>query len=556
MTQRPNFLVIVADDLGFSDVGCFGGEIKTPYIDSLANNGIRFTDFHAASACSPTRSMLLSGTDHHIAGIGSMAETLKEFQKGKPGYEGYLNDRVVSLPELLKDAGYHTLMSGKWHLGLTPDRYPCARGFDRSFTLLPGAANHYGWEPQIMENESLPRMLGSTRPFYVEDDKGLRPQDLGKNFYSTDAFADKLLQYFGDRSAHNGNLNKPFFAYLAFSAPHWPLQAPQEDIDDYRGMYDDGPEALRQKRLKSLKSLGLIPEDCVAHEVIAVSDRLMSRKWDDLNPEQRQFSCRSMEIFAAMVQRMDTQIGRILQYLRNSGELNNTFVLFMSDNGAEGMLLEAVPVIEENVFDHIARYYDNSLPNLGKYNSYTWYGPHWASAATAPSRLYKCFPSEGGIRVPFVLNYPPLRVGKNVIDHSFSTVMDIAPTILELAEVKHPALKYRSRTVAPMRGASWIPYLKGEQESIHEKHHVTGWELFGRQAIRKGNWKALYIAKPFGPQKWQLYKLDIDQGETNDLSEIYPEKLAELVMEWDNYVAEVGVVGAAIQYGVLKVDED
>ncbi|KAH6977567.1 arylsulfatase [Ilyonectria sp. MPI-CAGE-AT-0026] len=555
MAQRPNFLVIVADDLGFSDVGCFGGEIKTPHIDSLAKNGLRFTDFHAAAACSPSRSMLLSGTDHHIAGIGSMAESLKEFQRGKPGYEGYLNDSVVALPELLQDAGYHTLMSGKWHLGLTPDRYPCARGFDRSFSLLPGAANHYGWEPQLMDNESLPRMLGTTRPFYVEGDKGIRPQDLGRDFYSTDAFADKLLQYFEDRSAHNDNLNKPFFAYLAFSAPHWPLQAPQQDIDDYCGIYDDGPEALRQQRLRSLKSLGLIPDDTVAHQVIAVSDRVMSRQWADLNPEQRQFSSRSMEIFAAMVQRMDTQIGRILQYLQNSGELDNTFVIFMSDNGAEGMLLEAVPVIEENVFDHIAKYYDNSLSNLGRYNSYTWYGPHWASAATAPSRLYKCFTSEGGIRVPFIMKYLPLTTGESGIEHSFSTVMDIAPTILQLARVRHPAPNYRSRTINPMRGASWLPYLKGEVESIHKKDHVTGWELFGRQAVRKGNWKALYISKPFGPERWQLYKLDVDQGETNDLSETYPDKMAEMIKEWDNYVTEVGVVGAAIQYGVLAVDE-
>lgn len=263
-----------------------------------------------------------------------------------------------------------------------------------------------------------------------------------------------------------------------------------------------------------------------------------------------------MEIYAAMVQRMDMQIGRILDYLRETDELDNTFVLFMSDNGAEGTLLEAIPIIEENIFDHIARYYKNELSNLGRKDSYCWYGPHWASAATAPSRLYKCFSSEGGIRVPFILNYPPMTSSKGGgIDHCFANVMDLAPTILDLARITHPAPTYRSREIVPMRGTSWLPYFIGSRPSIHDDDHVTGWELFGRQAIRKGSWKALYIPKPYGPERWQLYNLADDPGETNDLSANYGCKLEELVKEWDKYVEEVGLVGAAIQYGTLSVDE-
>ncbi|KAK2790502.1 hypothetical protein FQN52_005519 [Onygenales sp. PD_12] len=586
MSKRPNFLVIVADDLGFSDTGPFGGEIKTPNLDRLAQDGLRFTDFHAASACSPTRSMLLSGTDNHIAGVGAMIETIQEFQRGKPGYEGYLNDRVAALPEILRDVGYYTLMSGKWHLGMTPDRYPCKRGFQRSFTLLPGAANHYGWEPQLQASDKLPRLLASTRVFYVEDEKKIDPTELGPDFYSSDAFADKLLEYLDDRTEEQKE--QPFFAYLPFSAPHWPLQAPKKDIQDYRGLYDEGPEVLRQRRVKKLKELGLVPEHAVPHDVVAVGDRTMSRAWETLSDDEKKYSARTMEAYAGMVQRMDTQIGRVLDRLRETDELDNTFVIFMSDNGAEGLLLEAVPIITENIFDHIKKYYDNSLENIGRGNSYVWYGPHWASAATAPSWLYKCFTAEGGIRVPLILRYPPLtapttpdgisangneptpRHSKATIDHSFATVMDITPTILDLAGITHPHPTYRGREVVPVRGKSWLPYLRSRNHttntngntnglttpSIHPEDTVTGWELFGRQAVRKGRWKAVFIQKPYGPEKWQLHDLQQDPGETRDLSEERPEKLTELLEAWDGYVREVGVAGAAPQYGVLRVDGD
>ncbi|KIX00061.1 uncharacterized protein Z518_10988 [Rhinocladiella mackenziei CBS 650.93] len=551
---RPNFLVIVADDLGFSDVGAFGGEIKTPNIDGLAYDGVRLTDFHSAAACSPTRSMLLSGTDNHIAGLGTMVETIKEFQKGQPGYEGYLNDRVAVLPELLRDGGYLTLMSGKWHLGLTPDRYPSRRGFDRSFALLPGAANHYGWEPQF--DEKPPGILGRNGAFYVEGDTVVALSDLGSNFYSSEFFATKLLQYLGER---NGKQKRqPFFAYLPFSAPHWPLQAPEEDCRNYRGVYDDGPDALRQKRLARLKDLGIIPPYTIPHEVITPAvDRPLTREWNTLTEAEKKFSSRTMETFAGMVQNMDANIGRVVSYLRSTNELDNTMILFMSDNGAEGLLLEAYPVVTENIFDYIDRYYDNSLDNIGRGNSYVWYGPRWASASTAPSRLYKSFSSEGGIRVPFIMRYPPFtssQAGK--IDPAFCTVMDIAPTLLDMAGVQHPGTSYKGRSVVPMRGKSWVPYFSSsDHKSIHDEDSVTGWELFDRQALRKGKWKAIMIPEPYGPGKWQLYDLDADPGETQDLGSREPHKLQELLRHWDEYVKDVGVVGAAPQYGVLRIDD-
>jgi len=264
-----------------------------------------------------------------------------------------------------------------------------------------------------------------------------------------------------------------------------------------------------------------------------------------------------MEVYAAMVQNMDTHIGRVLSYLRSTGEFDDTVILFMSDNGAEGLLMEAYPVIAGNIFDHIDKYYDNSLDNIGNGNSYVWYGPRWASAATAPSRLYKAFSSEGGIRVPLILRYPPLTSSRpGGIDHSFATVMDITPTLLELAGTRHPGATYKSRPVVPIRGRSWVNYLSNpaSEKYIHDENTVTGWELFDRQALRKGKWKAVLIPEPYGPGVWQLYDLDADPGETDDLGTREPEKLKELLAHWEGYVKEVGVVGEAPQYGVLKVE--
>lgn len=396
--------------------------------------------------------------------------------------------------------------------------------------------------------------MAHTNVFYVEDDKAIHPSELGKDFYSTDTFTDKMVQYLDERTEEERE--KPFFSYLAYSAPHWPLQAPESDIADYRGKYDEGPEVLRQARLARLREQGIISQDTVAHDPISIGGTAISKEWELQTDDERAISARTMEVFAAMVQRMDTGIGRVLDKLRETGELDNTFVLFMSDNGAEGLLLEAFAIMQTNIFEHIAKYYDNSIDNIGKYNSYTWYGARWASAGTAPGRLYKAFNTEGGIRVPFILRYPPLTdalKGKNGgIDHSFGTVMDIMPTFLELAGAKHPGSTYKGREVATMRGTSWVEYLRDPEAKgrIHEDEEVTGWELFGRCAIRKGKWKAVYVPKPHGPEKWQLYDVVADSGETKDLAEEYPDKFQELMTEWETYVKQCGVlVGGTVTIG-------
>jgi arylsulfatase len=524
--QRPNFLVIVADDLGFSDIGAFGGEIHTPNLDRLAYAGIRFTDFHSAPACSPTRAMLLTGTDHHLAGIGTMLEVAVPGFGGAPGYEGYLNDRVVALPELLRDAGYLTLMSGKWHLGDTIETSPWARGFERSFALLPAGASHYG-----------PTAGGGFSPvptLYTEDD---RFATVGDDFYSSDFYVDTLLRYLRERSEDPEHKDRPFFAYLPFQAPHWPLQAPDASIATYHGRYDDGPDALRDARLAALGKLGLCPPDVAAHPVVADG----APEWADMTADDRALSARSMEVYAAMVDRMDWNIGRVIDYLADNGELDDTVVIFLSDNGAEGAMVEAMPLHGPQIVAQIEKYCDNTLDNLGRPTSFIWYGPRWAQAATAPSRLHKAFTSEGGIRVVGFVTWPGFaRQGE--IGSAFATVMDIAPTVLELAGIAHPGTSYQGRDIEPMRGHSLVPYLSGDSESVHEIDAGTGWELFGRRAIRQGDWKALHLPAPYGPGDWQLYDLSRDPGEIDDLAASRPDKLAELLTLWDRYVEETGVI--------------
>lgn len=380
--KRPNFLVIVADDLGFSDLSCFGGEIRTPNIDKIASNGIRFTDFHAAAACSPSRAMIMTGTDHHIAGLGNLIEwtnisgqnapaegNSKRFdtapQRGMPGYEGYLNERVATLPEILQDAGYLTLISGKWHLGLTPERSPKARGFERSFAHLPACSNHYAYEPQLETPDKIPDFM--TMSFIaLHSEDGEYVKNLLDGWYSSNGYGDKMLSYLKERNEKKDE--RPFFGYLPFTAPHWPLQAPDEYIAHYKGVYDEGPEVLRQKRLQRMQEIGLIARGVEPHAVIA--DEV--KAWDALTSEEKAKSAKAMEVFAAMVECIDANVGKVVDYLEQTGELDNTMVCFMSDNGAEGAAYEAYPIVQGQMMQHLKKYYNNSIENIGRGDSFVW----------------------------------------------------------------------------------------------------------------------------------------------------------------------------------------
>ncbi|KAF5978088.1 Arylsulfatase [Fusarium coicis] len=549
--KRPNFLVIVADDLGYSDLGCFGSEIATPNLDHLSQTGVRLTNFHTASACSPTRSMLFSGTDNHIAGLGQMTEHMARFMdkyKNRPGYEGYLNFRVAALSEILQDAGYHTIMSGKWHLGTTNETSPHARGFDNSYVFLSGCCNHYNYEPQLDDPAHgffTPMNAGK---FWMQDDRFLdrkNPKDIPDDFYSTTTFSERLIDFLKDRK----DTEQPFFAYLPFTAPHWPLQAPRETIEKYKGIYDDGPAALRKRRLANLVKLGLISEDT---EPAPVTVEL----WDKMSPMEKAESARKMEVYAAMVDLIDDNVGRVVDYLDSIDELDNTFVLFMSDNGAEGAMLEAVPMMGSvgSVPRIINKYYNNSIDNMGMADSYIWYGPEWACASMAPSRGFKTWITEGGIRCPCLVRYPPFSKTGGSHTDSFCTVMDILPTVLDLAGIPLPGSKFRGREVFPVRGSSWVSHLEDQSPAFHdEEKEITGWELFGLRAIRQGHWKALYMTAPRGKDKWELYNLKNDPGELHDLADSNPDIMDRLVNLWEIYYSETGMFDPGHEFGVTKI---
>ncbi len=512
---RPNFLVIVADDLGFSDLGAFGGEISTPSLDALASDGLRLSGFHTAATCSPTRAMLLTGTDHHLAGMANMSELITPAQRGRPGYDGHLADDVVTVAELLRDAGYRTLMSGKWHLGTRPEDDPSRRGFERVFSLIEGGHNHFG-KPNLPPPE-----LGGAH--YTEDG---RPASIPADFYSSDYFTDKLLQFMTEDSG------RPFFAYLPFTAPHWPLHAPPEIIARYAGRYDAGWEILLRERLARQRALGLLPP--------GASEELPPtlRDWESLSPEEQRRQARKMEIYAAMVERMDWNVGRVIESLRASGRLEDTVIVFFSDNGAApdtvaGLLkkVQGFAPLEEGAF-----------ADWGSAESMLSYGPHWAQAATVPRRLYKSVVSEGGIASPAIVRFPGFARQNGNMGASFTTVMDVAPTLLEMAGVAPPGTSYRGRTVEPMRGRSMLPYLQGRAERVHSADEAFGWELFGQRALRQGDWKAVWLSPPNGPGRWALFDLARDPGERHDLAQQESARLEGLVRLWDAYAKDMGVI--------------
>ncbi len=519
--KRPNILLIVADDLGYTDLGAYGAEIATPNLDRLADTGVKMTSFYASPFCSPTRAMLMSGSDNHLVGFGDMAELITPEQKGKPGYEGNLNERVVPMAQVLKDAGYRTAMAGKWHLGVAEQFSPAARGFEQSYAMVMGGASHWGDQTGIvaMDPAKPPKAI------YRENGKAIDiPRD---GFYSSEAFTDKLLEYI-----RNGEgSGKPFFGYLAFTAPHWPLHAPDADIARYEGRYKEGYDKLRKERIERMKKLGLIAADTPVYE-----GHPNWPKWDSLTPAQKESEARRMTVYAAMIENMDRQIGRVLAYLKERGELDNTFVFFMSDNGADGNSVYDVGRTREWIHKDM----DNSTANIGKPGSFIEYGPGWAQVGMSPFKLYKSFMYEGGISVPAIAWGPGIRGGS--VKREFAHVMDVAPTIFELAGAKHPGTEYNGREVLPLRGKSMLPYLQGKAKQVRGKDDAIGWELGGRKALRKGDWKIVYANQPWGTGDWELYNIARDRTESRNLAASQPAKLKEMLAEWKRYVAETGTL--------------
>ncbi len=511
---RPNIILIVADDLGYADLGCYGGEIKTPNIDALARQGIRFTHFYTSPLCAPTRSMILSGNDNHVAGMGSMFSVQGTSREGKPGYEHHLTDRIITVSQLLKESGYQTFMAGKWHLGFEDNYIPYAKGFEKSFAMLNGAANHFD-SNRIFFNEPTQYRENNETVYFP------------KGGYSSDVYTNKMIGFI-----ENSQRDKPFFAYLTYTTPHWPLQVPADYIDRYKGKYDIGYDSLRILRFNRQKELGILPTTAKLRP-----RNPAVKQWANLTSEEKKLESRKMEIYAAMVENLDDHIGKLIQFLKDSNLLNNTVIVFMSDNGAAG---EDFYKLQNEDGKYLRDHFNNSYENMGSPTSFVAYGPGWAQAGAAPFKLFKSYSTEGGVVTPMIISGKIVKRNPG-FDSSFINVMDLAPSFLELAHSTYP-IYYHEKKMAPMLGVSFIPYLSGRIGTIHEKEYVYGLEHDGRCLLIKGKWKITNISEPFDENSFSLYDLSNDIAETKDLSKLYPEKYTEMVAEWTAFKKKVGVI--------------
>lgn len=512
--DKPNIIIIVADDLGYSDISPFGGNIHTPTIEALARQGLSFTNFYVQPTCSPTRSSLLTGNDNHITGLGIMSEMDYPILQALnlPGYSGELSNQVVTIPEILRNNGYHTYMTGKWHLGEGPGKDPFNRGFEETFILGTGGGSHWNDKKAL----SLLQHMDYTR-----NGKSVEPP---QDFYSTKNYTDSMIQFIDKNKADK----KPFFAYLSYTAVHDPLHAPKEYIDKYKGKFDIGWDSLWAERLNNLKTLGIVPKD-----IKNFSKNPAIPKWDMLSHEQKEEFARDMEVYAAMLDYMDTSIGRVFEYLKKEGLYDNTMIVFMSDNGANGATAGTYPGNEDGKYFST---FNNTLANRGLQNSYVEAGPGWAQASSSPFRYFKSFTSEGGIKAPLLIKMPGQMKNGGQWNKSFIHVIDVMPTLLELTGAKYPK-QYNGNEIHPFIGKSFMPILNGDSVSIlsNDGH---GWELFEMKAYIKGKWKILRLPQPMGTGTWQLYDLEKDPAETTDLSTQYPDIKEQLINSWNEYAKQ------------------
>jgi arylsulfatase len=504
----PNILLIVADDLGYTDLGAFGGEISTPNLDELAFAGIRFTNFHTASWCQPTRAMLMSGA--------GPVETIEELPRLESGNRNnVLRKDWANMAELLQDAGYETLMAGKWDLGLEGEYRAVESGFDRSFALLEGGASHFA---EYFWRESL---------YYEDEGRRLDLDDLPADFYSTEFYTSRMIEYL-----ENSDDQRPWFAYLPYTAPHWPLQVPEDWLDRYAGRYDEGYDVLRERRMASAAALGVVPVGADPETFAPVA-----QAWDELTDQDQQKYARAEEIYASMVEHMDMSIGRIIEHLKSSGELDNTIVVFMGDHGASA----AWHGIGPQVFP-IEAQMDNRLENFGRPGSFIDKGTGFGEAATAPLRYYKSSAFEGGVRAAAIIRYPGLH-GNGGTNAALVSAMDLVPTFLEAAGTTHPGESvFRGRQIRNIRGRSfWSELVTGNKadRSDYEIGLVRG---AGGSLIR-GRYKVINQPPPgresslasavSEPTPWRLYDIEADPSETQDLAAEYPEIVESMVARWE-----------------------
>jgi arylsulfatase A-like enzyme len=520
--KHPNIVILLADDWGFSDVGSFGSEIATPNIDALAHAGMRFSNFHVAGSCSPTRAMLQTGVMNHRNGLGNMPETIPDQHRGKPGYDTVMNLRVVTIAQLLKAAGYRTYLTGKWHLGSDARRLPHARGYDRAYSLADAGADNF-------EQRPIEGMYDTAA--WTENGK---PATLPKNYYSSHFVVQRMIDYIeADRKS-----GKPFLASINFLANHIPVQAPDSDIARYSAMYKDGWTALRAARAKRAAMLGIVPAGVPIVTMATTPD------WKKLDTEERAAAVRVMQAYGGMATAMDREVGRLVAHLKATGDYNNTIFVFLSDNGAEPT--NPFGSLRNRLF--LDMQYDLATANIGRRGSFAAIGPGWASAAVSPLSGYKFTAAEGGLRVPLIIAWPgnaEFRAGG--ISDGLAHVTDIVPTLTELAGVSDHGGSWQGKAVEPVTGRSLVPALKGRPGSVHGDAPL-GYELSGNAALFRGDYKLVRNLAPTGDGKWRLYDLKTDPGETHDLAAAQPDRLAAMMADYGAYAKANGVLDMPAGY--------
>lgn len=517
-TQRPNIVLILADDLGFTDIAPYGSEIKTPTLSALAAEGISFINYHTAANCAPARAMLLTGVDNHRAGVSNIPEMIPPELKRHANYQGTLGHNVVTVATLLQDAGYHTYMAGKWHLGHTPDLLPSSRGFERTLALGDSGADNWEQKPYLPIYEKA--------SWYADGKEFQLPDD----FYSSRFLIDKTIEFIDS----NPQSEQPFFAYIPFQAVHMPVQAPQKFIDRYMGVYDSGWEELRKQRLASAVDLGIVPNTSKAVTM------LTTRDWGALNAGQQRYEAKRMAVYAAMVEAMDFHIGRLIDHLKSSGAYDNTIFIFTSDNGSEA----SGAVNPDTALARLAlgsRGYTNDYSTLGLKGSFNSISPSFASASVAPLAHYKFYVGEGGLRVPMIIAGSAIPAQRQLSD-AFSFVTDITPTILELTGVSHPSVRYGGRLIEPMIGRSLAPIIYGDASRVYFDNDAVGYELTGHSALFLRGHKIVLNRGPVGDNQWHLYNIVTDPGESTDLSSVEPALLQRMLALYHQYEKDNGVM--------------
>jgi arylsulfatase/uncharacterized sulfatase len=521
---RPNVVLVIADDLGFTDIAPYGSEVQTPTLSALAANGVRFTNYHTAASCAPTRAMLLTGVDSHRNGVPNIPETIPPEQAAHPNYRGTLGHNVATVASLLQASGYHTYMAGKWHLGKTPDLLPFRRGFERTVTMADTGADNWEQKPYIAIYEKA--------NWYADGEEFELPED----FYSSRFLIDKTIEFISS----NAGDGQPFFAYIPFQAVHIPVQAPQEFTDKYMGVYDSGWQALREQRRARAEELGIIPPGTAMVDMSTTGD------WESYSEEEQRYHAKRMAVYAGMIDAMDHHLGRLVDYLKETGQYDNTIFIFTSDNGSEssggdnprGLAMRAGLWWQG---------YVNDYDTLGLKGSFNNIGPSFASAAASPLDFYKFYAGEGGMRVPLMIAGEPIPTTAR-LTNALAYVTDITPTILDVTGVSPPNGRFGGRPVEHISGRSLLPLVRGEVERVYSATDTIGYELGGNAALFQGDYKIVLNIPPVGDNQWHLYNIVRDPGETDDLKARMPERFEEMLAHYQQYVVDNNVLPLPANY--------